>query len=138
MNNLFNQLNQQSFAVQSPQSNNPIVNTFKKLKLMSNPMGYINSMPEMKNILNMVQQNAVQQGLEKWVKWETATFALYQNLYQELIKIGKVRDAIEFKHLICDVKEELETATQYHLNKLSTNFDMVYIIEEQNSMDKTI
>lgn len=84
------------------------------------------------------KQNAVQQGLEKWVKWETATFALYQNLYQELIKIGKVRDAIEFKHLICDVKEELETATQYHLNKLSTNFDMVYIIEEQNNMDKTI
>ena len=57
MSNLFNQLNQQSFAAQSPQSNNPIVNTFKKLKLMSNPMGYINSMPEMKNILNMVQQN---------------------------------------------------------------------------------
>ena len=24
---------------------------------MSNPIGYINSMPEMKNILNMVQQN---------------------------------------------------------------------------------
>ena len=57
MNNLYNQLNQQSFAAQSPQINNPIVNTFKKLKLMSNPIGYINSMPEMKNILNMVQQN---------------------------------------------------------------------------------
>lgn len=83
------------------------------------------------------KQTSIKQGLEKWYKWETDTYNLYQKLYQESLKIDKVCDAMEFQKLICDVKEELDEITQYHLNKLSTNYDMVYIIEEQD-MDKTI
>lgn len=56
MNQLFNQLNRQSFAAQSPQ-NNQIINTFHKVKMMTDPVGYLSSMPEMKNIMNLVQQN---------------------------------------------------------------------------------
>ena len=56
MTKLFNQLNQQSFAVQSPQ-NNKITNLFHRVKMMADPIGYLNSMPEMRNILNLVQQS---------------------------------------------------------------------------------
>lgn len=77
------------------------------------------------------KQTAVKAGLEKWVEWEQDTYVLYQEMYKELIALNKVHDAIIVKELICDVKEELDNITQYHLNKLSTNYDMVYIIEEQ-------
>ena len=76
-------------------------------------------------------QNAIKQGLEKWVDWELETYELYQKLYQELLKLNKVQDAKIFEELINDVKQELNDVYQYHLNKLSTNYDMVYIIEEQ-------
>ena len=56
MTKLFNQLNQQSFDVQSPQ-NNQITNLFHRVKMMADPIGYLNSMPEMRNILNLVQQS---------------------------------------------------------------------------------
>ena len=46
-------------------------------------------------------------------------------------------NSVAKNYIICDVKEELDEITQYHLNKLSTNYDMVYITEEQD-MDKTI
>lgn len=77
------------------------------------------------------KQNAVQKGIEKWVDWEQDTYTLYQTLHQELLKLNKVQDAKIFEELIADVKEELNDVYQYHLNKISTNYDMVYIVEEQ-------
>ena len=47
------------------------------------------------------------------------------------MNLGKVKDAEMVKDLICDVKNELDDIQQYQLNKISTNYDMVYIIEEQ-------
>lgn len=78
------------------------------------------------------KQIAIQQGLEMWLNWETGTYDLFQKLYQELMKISKVHDAEIVKELICDVKEELEKIHQYKLNKISTNYDMIYIVEEQD------
>lgn len=77
------------------------------------------------------KQTAVKAGLEKWVDWEQETYQLYQDMYNELIKLNKIHDAKVVEKLICDVKCELDDIYQYHLNKLSTNYDMVYIIEEQ-------
>ena len=77
------------------------------------------------------KQAAVKQGLETWLSWEKSTYELYQSLFQELMNLGKVKDAEMVKDLICDVKNELDDIQQYQLNKISTNYDMVYIIEEQ-------
>lgn len=77
------------------------------------------------------KQTAVKQGLDMWLSWEIGTYELYQNLYQELIKINKINDAEMVKSLITDVKEEIDQIQQYKLNKIATNYDMVYIIEEQ-------
>ena len=42
--------------------------------------------------------------------------------------------ATKIKHLLEDVEEELQTAEQYQLNKLSVNYDMTIVLEEQNSL----
>ena len=56
MNQLFKQLNPQSSNVRLPQ-NNPIVNLFNKVKLMTNPIQYINNSPELKSVRDMVNKN---------------------------------------------------------------------------------
>ena len=63
MNQLFQQINQQSSDVQSqhqlPQNNqqiNQLQQTFQKIKAMSNPMGYIQNIPGMSDVLSLVNQ----------------------------------------------------------------------------------
>ena len=84
------------------------------------------------------KQNAVQQGLEEWVRWERETYDLYQQLYSELIKLDKFYDAEEIKCLIYDVKLELVDAEQFQLNKISMNYDMTDIIHEQEQQDNSL
>ena len=79
------------------------------------------------------KQKAVKDGLEKWVKWERDTLKLYQDLYKELCNMGHITSAEKLKCLILDVEEEVREAEQYHLNKVATGYDMVYIVEEQDA-----
>lgn len=77
------------------------------------------------------KQTAVKEGLEYWVEWERSTYDLYQDLYRELFSLGKIADCREIDLLISDVKNEIFNAEQYHLEKISTNYDMTEIINEQ-------
>ena len=56
MTKLFQQLNQPSLGGQSQVLNN-LKQTFQRVKMMTDPIGYINNMPEMKNVVNMVNNN---------------------------------------------------------------------------------
>ena len=78
------------------------------------------------------KQNAVKMGLEYWVNWELDTYDFYQQIHKNLMELNLVADAEKVKDLILDVQEEITTATQYHLNKIATNYDMTDIIEEQD------
>ena len=83
------------------------------------------------------KQKAVEDGLNKWVKWEGGTLNLYQKMYKELIDIGEIAAATYVMyHLIKDVSEELMTAEKYQLNKNATGYDLTSIIEEQKPMHK--
>ena len=82
------------------------------------------------------KQNAVKSGLKKWVEWERSTKSLYEQMYNELIKIDEVASAIKIKQFICDVDCELKKAERYWLNKEATNYDMTMIIEEQDRKHK--
>lgn len=42
--------------------------------------------------------------------------------------------AAKIQRLLEDVEEELQTAEQYQLNKLSVNYDMTIVLEEQKSL----
>ena len=61
MSQLFQQLNQQPQSLGAyPQINSQISllqQQFQKCKMMSNPIEYINNLPEMKNILGLINQN---------------------------------------------------------------------------------
>ena len=56
MNQLFQQLNPQSSNTSYHQSN-PILNMFKQCKMMADPVGYISNLPEMKQVMGLVNQN---------------------------------------------------------------------------------
>ena len=77
------------------------------------------------------KRTSVKSGLEKWVAWEKETKTLYQQMHQELIKLGEIAAALKVEELIEDVTEELKEAEQYLLNKKATDYDMVDIVEEQ-------
>lgn len=87
---------------------------------------------------NNTKQNAVQQGLEHWLKWEKMTYQKYQELYKELISLNKIADAKEIEMLIFDVKNEVDKVEQYQLEKSSTNYDLIEIIKEQSDKGKSI
>ena len=57
-------------------------------------------------------------------------------MYKELIDLGEFAAAAEICNLIKEVEEELQTAEKYQLNKLSIDYDMNVIIEEQKSLHK--
>lgn len=78
-----------------------------------------------------VIKSAVKDGLEMWVKWETETKELYEDMYKELLDIGSISDTITLEGMICDVSKELETAIRYSINKELINYDVTTIISEQ-------
>ena len=78
------------------------------------------------------KRNAVKTGLEKWMKWETETKQLYESMHKELVNSGYCAAALEVAKLIEDVTCELHEVTQYYLNKKSTDYDIINIIEEQD------
>ena len=78
------------------------------------------------------KRNAVKSGLQKWVQWERSTKHLYEQMYQELMKIDEVASACKVKELIMHVDCELKKAERYLLCKEATNFDLGSIIAEQS------
>ena len=40
------------------------------------------------------KRNAVKTGLEKWASWEKDTLDLYSKMYQELLSLGEIADAL--------------------------------------------
>lgn len=80
------------------------------------------------------KRNAVKNGLTEWVKWETETKDFYEHMYAEAMKLEEVASACKIKELIMDTDRELKKAQRYHINKMAADYDMTYIIEEQDEM----
>lgn len=83
---------------------------------------------------SQTKQKAVRDGLDLWVNWEEDTCALYEQMYKELSNLGEYAASIKVSDLIKEVECELQKAEQYRLNKLSIDYDMNTIIEEQKSL----
>lgn len=82
------------------------------------------------------KKTAIQEGFAKWVKWETDTKALYENMYKQLITLGEIAGARTLEQYIADVDKELAEAHQKHLELKATDFDMSDIIQEQEELYK--
>ena len=57
MSQLFQQLNQSSEKQQPNMMMNALKQKYQQCKMMANPIGYLNSIPEMREVLAAVQQN---------------------------------------------------------------------------------
>jgi hypothetical protein len=82
------------------------------------------------------RKTGVQTALQKWVEWEKETKALYEKMYQELMVQNDVFGAGMVKDLIKDVTEELAQAYQKQLKLKSMDFDIVFIMDEQEERYK--
>ena len=80
------------------------------------------------------KRNSVKNGLAIWVNWERETKATYEEMYKELYDLGEIAGACKIKCLIKDVDKELKKAERYHLNKVAVDYDMPYIVSEQNCL----
>ena len=78
------------------------------------------------------KQNGIRSGLSKWVEWETDTKKLYEDMYKELMALGQIADALFVSELICDVSDELRTATRDYLYKEAISYNMSDIVNEQD------
>ena len=113
------------------------INTYSKI-LKQQPLQYESFIPT--NIYgrssqdvaaNMVRQ-CVKSVAEKWVAWETETKELYEEMYIELMNHSEVQTALFISSIISDVTNELNFAKVFLANTQMSNYDIVYILEEQN------
>lgn len=89
---------------------------------------------ERQDVDTNTKRNAVKNGVEIWVNWETETKKLYEQMYKELINIDEVASACKIKELICDVDKELKMAQRHHINKMSADYNILDIVEEQDCL----
>ena len=82
------------------------------------------------------RKSAIQVGFEKWVNWESSTKKLYENFYQELVRLNEISAAEELTKYIKDVDDELAKAYQKHLELVAMDYDIVQIIAEQENKKK--
>lgn len=80
------------------------------------------------------KRNAVKTAVEKWVSWEQETKDLYEKMYRELMELGEVTTANKLSCYIHDVDKELKYATRKHINLVNVDYDLMYILMEQDSL----
>ena len=75
----------------------------------------------------------IKAGWEKWVAWEKESKAFYEKMYQELMNMGEVAAAAYVGTVVDDVSDELAAAEQKWLELSAIDYDIVSIMEEQQS-----
>ena len=78
------------------------------------------------------KRRAVEYGLKKWVEWETETKQIYQDAFAELLALGDGAAAMRIKKCLCAVDNELAEAQRYLLNKKAVDYDISYLVGEQD------
>lgn len=79
------------------------------------------------------RRNAVSEGFDKWVKWETDTQTLYEKAVKSLYENGAVAGAIVLEKLTADVAQERATAEAERLSLEAMEYDPVGLVEAQEA-----
>ena len=82
------------------------------------------------------RKSAIQAGMDKWIEWEKDTKKFYEQMYQELIKLDEVDSAYKLAEYIEDVSEELMKAKEKMIELVSTDYDIVMIMDRQDEIYK--
>lgn len=80
------------------------------------------------------KRSAVKTGIEKWVSWEQETKALYEKAYKDLMELGEVAAAKQIACLICDVGKELKWAQRKHIDLLTADYEIGFILGCQDNL----
>ena len=70
--------------------------------------------------------------LKKWIEWETQTKEIFQKAYNDLFENGDIDATYKVGELIQDVENELQFARELKINLDATDYDIVYIMEQQD------
>lgn len=82
------------------------------------------------------RQSGIKSGIEKWVKWEQDTKAIFEDAYLSLIEMGKPADAEFVLRYVKDVDEELQHAQGKHITLESIGYDLITVVMEQDEIYK--
>lgn len=80
------------------------------------------------------KQKAVEDGFNEYRQWESDTKALYEKYAVTLRDDGHIADALRVEMLVDDVDGELKCLERMLVDLISAGYDMVYIVESQNSI----
>lgn len=81
-----------------------------------------------------IKRNAIREAFQSWVNWEKETKELYESKRTELCEMKEVSAALFIDCFIRDVDNELKDAETELLNLMAINFDMPYIMGEQEEL----
>lgn len=80
------------------------------------------------------RKTAVKDAFEKWCEWEKDTKALYEKMFKKLTENGYIADANKVNELIKGVDNELKHLTRKMLEYKSVDYNMEYIMYQQDEM----
>lgn len=80
------------------------------------------------------KRTAVRDGFKRWIDYEKDTKQFLINMEQRLQQANEPEAARKLDHLIEHVDKEIETAEEKLMNLESTNYDMSYILQQQDEL----
>lgn len=82
------------------------------------------------------KRTAVKDGFKKWLDYEKETRQYLSQMAQRLEQMGEREAARKLDHLIEHVEKEISTAENKMMNLESTGYDMNYILQQQEELQR--
>ena len=82
------------------------------------------------------KRTAVKDGFKKWIEYEKDTKQYLTQMAQRLEQMNEREAAKKLDHLIEHVEKEIEGAENKMMNLESTGYDMNYILQQQNELQR--
>lgn len=82
------------------------------------------------------RKKAMSAAIDTWIDWEEQTKRLYNDCYKAFYELNEMAAADLVLSYINSVEEEIVFAKEERLKKIAMDFDIVSILEEQDSWEK--
>ena len=82
------------------------------------------------------KRSSVKDGFKKWLDYEKDTKNYLMRMAQQLEQMNEREAARKLDHLIEHVEKEIETAENKMMDLESTGYDMAYILQQQNELQR--
>lgn len=86
---------------------------------------------ERQEVDSATRRNAINDGYEKWIKWERETKALYEKAASDLYMDGAIAGSLVIEKLVSDVDRELAEAEGERILLEAIGYDVTEIVDRQ-------